>query len=162
MVQLQAQHSGKCLDIPVNDRRIIQSTYNNNLSQRWNLEWTPKGMLFKNGQNNQCLDVEYASGADGARIIYSSCHGGDNQLWRPIVVENKYELQSVHSGKCLDVIQADLAEEAKVMQYQCHGGNNQLWKWLPVLPLFQKAGLLFPMKLFRKQLYSRTRIFLSK
>lgn len=50
-----------------------------------------------------CLDVEGASAAPGARVLFWSCHGGDNQRWIPEgdLGADWVRFRAKHSGLCL-------------------------------------------------------------
>jgi Ricin-type beta-trefoil lectin domain len=75
------------------------------------------------------LDVRGDSLSAGAPIQQFGWHGGNNQLWEIIPVEDPYvRIQSKRSGLCLDVADASQADGAPVNQYPWHGGHNQQWK----------------------------------
>lgn len=82
--------------------------------------------------SGKCLDVEWASDDDGARLIQWGCHGGDNQRFRVTELDGGYhQITARHSGKCLDVTGASAADGAQIIQYGCHGGPNQQFLLIP-------------------------------
>jgi hypothetical protein len=84
--------------------------------------------------SNKCLDVNGASGSDGANVIQHACHGGNNQKWRlePVnTVGNYYRILANHSGKALDVAGVSTATGANVHQWEWWMGDNQLWELIP-------------------------------
>lgn len=76
--------------------------------------------------SGKCLDVEWASSADGARLIQWDCHGGNNQRFQFDDLGNGFHrIRAYHSDKCLDVTGASADDGAQIIQYVCHGGTNQ-------------------------------------
>ncbi|MFC8042005.1 RICIN domain-containing protein [Nocardia sp. NPDC057353] len=98
-------------------------------------------------KNGQCLDVNNASGADGARVQTFWCHGGPSQLWffetttDPTVVcgpgmfcDNvRTVIRARHSGKCLDAWNPNPSRTnlpkrgAALQQWTCLNNVNQFW-----------------------------------
>ncbi|WP_175439315.1 RICIN domain-containing protein [Streptomyces vilmorinianum] len=80
--------------------------------------------------SDKCLDVAWASPADGANVIQWGCSGQGNQQWRLIPQgDGMYQIVARHSRKCLDVEQAGVHSGANVIQWGCWGGTNQLWSF---------------------------------
>ncbi len=95
----------------------------------------------------KCLDVNGASGADGAIVQTFDCHGGPSQLWFAEFVTDPYVqcqpmtfcdnariiVRARHSGKCLDAHNPgpSLANRPKqgaiLQQWRCHNNLNQFW-----------------------------------
>jgi hypothetical protein len=95
----------------------------------------------------KCLDVNNASGADGARVQTFDCHGGPSQLWFTESVTDPYVtcqpmtfcdnvrtiIRARHSGKCLDAWNPgpSLANRPKqgaaLQQWTCFNNVNQFW-----------------------------------
>ena len=74
------------------------------------------------------LDVAGASTADGAPVIQWDWHGGDNQLFEILPLEDGHvRLQARHSQKVLDVAGASAENGAPIIQWDWHGGDNQRW-----------------------------------
>ncbi len=82
----------------------------------------------------RCLDVDGASGRDGARVQQWTCNGGDNQRWSlrggPVA---GWALVNAGSGRCLDRAVmatglAGLTMGASFGQRACDGSPGQLWQ----------------------------------
>ena len=96
--------------------------------------WTTGTNQLIAKHSNKCLDVDGASGGDGANVHQWGCHGGNNQKWRlePVFTTgNYYRILAHHSGKALDVSGVSTATGANVHQWEWWMGNNQLWELIP-------------------------------
>src|SRR5205823_181750 len=89
--------------------------------------------------SGKVLDVSGGSQADGAMIIQYHFHGGANQLWYIIPVDEMvngqrpYQIVSVNnSSKLIDVNRGSTEDGAKIQQWTDNGRANQLWFLLPV------------------------------
>ncbi|MDQ3477386.1 MAG: RICIN domain-containing protein [Actinomycetota bacterium] len=131
--------SGKCLEAvggriigdgieltAADDGAYIQQwTCNRGVTQAFVLEpvaIAPLGQYFRllNQNSGKCLDVEYASTADGAVVQQLTCTGADNQTFsRGAQPGGGYRLVAKHSGKCLDVGSGSTADGANVVQATC-------------------------------------------
>jgi endo-1,4-beta-xylanase len=80
----------------------------------------PTGNRLRNEASGRCLDVEGASGANGAPTIIWDCHSDANQQF----TQNGHSLQVL--GKCLDV-PAGAAAGTRVRIWDCGGATNQQW-----------------------------------
>ncbi|MFI2431740.1 RICIN domain-containing protein [Streptomyces sp. NPDC018693] len=93
--------------------------------------FTTKLMVNHSGK---CLDVAYASIANGAWVQQWGCYNAPgNQTWHFDTVgdslnDGYYYVRASHSGKCLDVKGGSVANGATVQQWTCHGGTNQQWR----------------------------------
>jgi hypothetical protein len=85
--------------------------------------------------SGMCLDVAYASTADGANVVQGTCWNGANQRWTTRPVGNGfYNIVAGHSGKCLDLVRnssgnPSTAHAANVVQRTCSGGTSQQWRF---------------------------------
>lgn len=95
----------------------------------------------------KCLDVNGASGDDGAIVQTFDCHGGPSQLWFTEMVTDPYAhcqpntfcdnarmvIRARHSGKCLDAANPGPSLEnrprqgAILQQWTCFSNLNQFW-----------------------------------
>jgi len=95
----------------------------------------------------KCLDVNNASGADGAIVQTFACHGGPSQRWFVVMVNDPYvqcrpmtfcdnarmTIRARHSGKCLDAgnpgpsLQNRPKQGAILQQWTCLNNLNQFW-----------------------------------
>ena len=83
---------------------------------------SPLGQYFRlvNQNSGKCLDVEFASAADGASLQQWSCTGGDNQTFSRVAQPGGgYRLAAKHSAKCLDVAYSSTADGASIVQAPC-------------------------------------------
>jgi endo-1,4-beta-xylanase len=87
-------------------------------------------LTIKNKNSGKCLDVNGASGADGASIIQYTCNGQSNQRWIATPASEGFStLKSLHSGKCLDLSNNDVnGLGTPLQQYTCWGGTNQQFR----------------------------------
>jgi hypothetical protein len=74
------------------------------------------------------VDIEGASGVDGARAVISQGSGKLNQVFhiKPLG-GGEYSIASKSSGKMLDVFAASTQDGAPVIQFVANGGANQRW-----------------------------------
>ena len=72
-----------------------------------------------------CIDLPYASTADGTRPQLWTCDGGDAQKWT--FREDDATIRI--AGKCLDVAGGVAAEGTAVQIANCNGSNAQKWDW---------------------------------
>lgn len=82
-----ARHSLHCLDSHINKvaARVRQGFCRTNITtnQRWWFRPSGKDVWeIVSKDSGNCLDVAWDDKANGARIVHSSCWGGDNQRWR--------------------------------------------------------------------------------
>jgi hypothetical protein len=114
-------HTGMVIDVPGNspdpETQLALWPSNDGDNQRFELRDAGGGYYrivtrqsyYRSGEGGLlCLDVEGASTRALARIVQYPCHGGDNQLWRPIPMSNgTYGLQAKHSSRYLGYAHTD-------------------------------------------------------
>jgi endoglucanase len=103
--------------------------------------------LIKVRHAGKCLDVNNASGDDGAIVQTFACHGGPSQRWYMVMVTDPYArcapmtfcdnarmtIRARHSGKCLDAhnpgpsLQNRPKQGTKLQQWTCLNNLNQFW-----------------------------------
>ncbi|MEV6558487.1 RICIN domain-containing protein [Nocardia sp. NPDC051756] len=103
--------------------------------------------LIKVRHAGKCLDVNGASGSDGAIVQTYDCYGGPSQRWYIESVTDPYvrcqpmtfcdnartTIRARHTGKCLDAANAapSLANRpkqgARLQQWTCLNNLNQFW-----------------------------------
>jgi hypothetical protein len=135
---LQAQHSGKVLDVLGGSVspgvQVVQWNYHGGANQLFRVFGSP----IKPAHADLVLDVVQALQGNGAPVIQFSLHGKPNQLFRVELVFNApdgqpgetgtlYRIVAEHSGKVFDIEGASLANGAPVIQWDWHGGPNQLF-----------------------------------
>ncbi|MGE5451696.1 MAG: RICIN domain-containing protein [Acidobacteriota bacterium] len=77
-------------------------------------------------QNGKCVDVAWASTADGANIAQVTCSGNNAQQFDVTDVGGGwYQLINVNSGKAIDVASASIADGANVQQWTSNGSGAQ-------------------------------------
>ena len=85
--------------------------------------------------SEKALDVSDGRTDNGAPIIQYDYHGGANQHWRLIPINNNgdiFKIISQHSGKVLDVSDGRTDNSAPIIQYDYHGEANQHWRLIPI------------------------------
>lgn len=86
------------------------------------------GSELKALHSGKCMDVYFASTADGAIVHQYACTGGSNQRF---TLESqgggKYRLKANHSGKCLAVTGGSSSEGAQLEQRSCNASNAQMF-----------------------------------
>lgn len=77
-------------------------------------------------QSGKCMDVAWASTADGANIAQVSCNGNDAQKFDVTDMgEGRYKLLNINSRKAVDVAGASKADGANVQQWSDNGSSAQ-------------------------------------
>ncbi|MEU1783394.1 MULTISPECIES: RICIN domain-containing protein [Streptomyces] len=140
-VQLQAQHSGKCLTIEKSSLRngaeATQAQCADGLDNQLfdvvsvgnaTFELRPK-------HSGKCLEVENAGTDIRANVQQWWCAELPHQHWRLVMVDvakELYELHPAHAlNRCLDVQGGNLDDGANIMLWYCNGTAGQRWKLLP-------------------------------
>ncbi|MFI0909109.1 RICIN domain-containing protein [Streptomyces abikoensis] len=140
-VQLQAQHSGKCLTIEKSSLRngaeAMQAQCADGLDNQLfdvvsvgnaTFELRPK-------HSGKCLEVENAGTDIRANVQQWWCAELPHQRWRLVMVDvakELYELHPAHAlNRCLDVQGGNLDDGANIMLWYCNGTAGQRWKLLP-------------------------------
>ncbi|MFG2041463.1 RICIN domain-containing protein [Dactylosporangium sp. NPDC048998] len=131
---MRPDHSGLCLQANPGDggNASQQPCDGNNRT----MLWVPQAMNgsqdtfeFINAADNRCLDVNGASKDNGAELVIWDCHGGANQLWRPVRDGDGYRLVSLNSGRCIGIDSGNPAPGAVARQWDCDGSTNQRWQF---------------------------------
>ena len=147
-LQIQAAHSGKCLDVAYasyqHGANVVQAYCVNGRNQQWFL-WRDANdrryFAIKARHSHMCLDVAHMSTGHGADVVQGNCWGGHNQQWKFVKEDDiynltawepfagpRYRIVARHSQKCLDVAHASVAHGADVVQGTCwNPGYNQRW-----------------------------------
>lgn len=111
----------------LNWTEITTGTEGNKFSQHWWITRKASGRYrFLNGNAGRCLNMGYASTANGAKAILYDCTDTANneELHAVQVGTGVYELRFGHSGKCLE---AGSAVGRVVTQSDCRGDSRQRW-----------------------------------
>lgn len=136
-----ARHSNKCMSLSANE------VANGTAILQWDCSPSPNpadGQVFTrvpmgNGEyqlkinsTGKCVDVAWASTANGAYLQQYDCLGPNqaNQLWRviPIAGQPPYvAFQAKHSNLCADVLGQGTGNGVRVGQWECWWGGNQQW-----------------------------------
>ncbi|MEV0006287.1 RICIN domain-containing protein [Micromonospora sp. NPDC050980] len=124
--------SGRCVGVVGDDpegARAALADCTGGPEQQWVV--TPVAAevyLLVNAASGKCLDVNAASGDDGADLLQWSCNGQTNQQWKlnptgagPVL------LVAVHSGKCAQVDDAGTEAGRTLEQAPCTGAAEQQW-----------------------------------
>lgn len=76
--------------------------------------------------SGKCVDVAYASTADGANVAQVSCNGNDAQVFDVIDTGGGwYRMINYNSGKAIDVAGGSTADNANVQQWTDNGTGAQ-------------------------------------
>jgi len=77
--------------------------------------------------SGRCVDLPWASQANGTQPVLWDCNGGGNQQWATTAGG---ELK-VYGNKCLDAYNNQTSPGTKVEIWDCNGGANQQWRLNP-------------------------------
>jgi hypothetical protein len=136
-VQLQVEHSAKCLTIEggkIGDADAVQSNCKDGLdNQLFELRSAASGSLEVRAKHSgKCL---MASGATDWDVAQIWCFGESSQHWRVMLVEvgkGLYELRPVNAVEfCMNVLDGSYVEGARVDIRTCIGIPSQRWRMLP-------------------------------
>ncbi len=110
--------SGRCIEIEPNEDSVQLWECNSELRQRFRFEANDDGYFsLVNVDSNRCVDVEWATKDDGAKIIQYPCTGDENQQWQVEKLgKGVVRLLARHSGKVMDTWQGT------------ENGTN-VWQW---------------------------------
>ncbi|MDR3478864.1 MAG: ricin-type beta-trefoil lectin domain protein [Gammaproteobacteria bacterium] len=142
-VNIVAQNSQKCLDIPTSSMtdgaQVSQMTCKGKPTEVWKVvAVTPTQYQIISNNTGMCLDLDGASSKNGAFMQQSACAGihRKNQIWQLVPITNGYQVISASSGKCLDVTNRSTADNTPIQQWDCNsnGQDNQTWKLTAVEP----------------------------
>jgi tetratricopeptide (TPR) repeat protein len=90
--------------------------------------------------SDKVLDIQDGTQEDGTAIIQYHYHGGPNQQWELVPVEENYfKIVSCLNGKALDVWNHNSEDGAEVVLHRYLGGANQHWQ----LVLIDSASFTF-------------------
>ncbi|MEU8581336.1 RICIN domain-containing protein [Streptomyces abikoensis] len=143
-VQLQLQHSGKCLTIPGGSLRngvnAVQSTCADGAeNQVFDLVSVGSATFeLRAKHSGKCLDVENSGVKPGTAVQQWWCVDQPQQRWRMVmvdVVNELYELRPAHAldqNRCLDIASASKDDDAKAQLWYCNGTAAQRWRIQPV------------------------------
>jgi hypothetical protein len=148
--QLQARHSGKCLDVAGN------STLNLATMQQWSCNPVPQpNQLWTvvatgsgtyrivSANSAKCLDIAGASTANGALVQQYDCNittYQTNQVFNIVASPTAgfYRIYAANNPsptitRCLDVASSSTSNGAAVQQWDCapYWGTNQDWTFVP-------------------------------
>lgn len=115
--------------LDVRDGRVNRPAYMWEIDPPSNRQiWQWRGDSIVNQHSGMCLDVSNANTNNGARVIQHTCHGGNNQKWKPV----GNTLRPFHAPtKCLDVV-GGTKNGSRLVSHECHGGNNQNFREIRV------------------------------
>ncbi|MEK5239403.1 RICIN domain-containing protein [Paenibacillus sp. FSL L8-0470] len=81
-----------------------------------------------NKNSNQVADVKESSTVQQANIYQWPYHGGSNQLWMFVPLNNGYyAIVNKNSGQVADVEKYSMQSGANIYQHSWHGESNQQW-----------------------------------
>ncbi|MFC5253287.1 RICIN domain-containing protein [Streptomyces nigrescens] len=125
--------SGKCLDIPKWDEKLIIWDCKNddeidNLTQKFDVP----SQAVKN-EDGQCLETVGGKNDNGTTVRAAACNGSNAQRWSHITGPDETVKMEV-LGKCLNIQGEGKGDGTPVILYDCTGGGwNELWK-TPIWP----------------------------
>ncbi|MBO0921959.1 family 43 glycosylhydrolase [Cellulomonas sp. zg-ZUI222] len=131
-VRITNRASGKVMDVQAPNRDDLavvgQWTSNGQPWQRWQVVDAGGGYVtVRSVHSGKCLDVSGASGADGARLIQYTCHGGTNQQFSWRSGDGYEQLVTRNSGKCVGVVDGSTADGAALEQRTCTSAGTFQW-----------------------------------
>ncbi|MFE0460506.1 ricin-type beta-trefoil lectin domain protein [Kitasatospora sp. NPDC058965] len=85
----------------------------------------PSAGVLRGAASGRCLDVPFASQANGATPDIWDCNGGGNQQW---TVTGNGTVTVYGGAKCLDAYNNQTAPGTKIDIFDCTGGSNQQWR----------------------------------
>ncbi|MEU4209245.1 RICIN domain-containing protein [Streptomyces sp. NPDC026206] len=141
VVQLQAAHSGKCLDIDhaktENGVRARQWTCNGSDAQKWRMvPAADSSYELRSVPSGKCLEVENSDTKAGAAVQQWSCVNTKQMRWQVVLVDpvkKLHQLRPMHTeDRCLDIVDAKTDNGAKAQQWSCNQTDAQLWQIQPV------------------------------
>jgi galactose oxidase len=88
---------------------------------------TTKATVIMSKRSGKCVNIEGASGADGAAALQWRCDASPNGTFKLVPFSTHFRLVATHSGKCLAVSGGSTASGAAVVQAACSGVNSEQW-----------------------------------
>lgn len=136
--RLELQHSLKCVDVFAgsrdNDAKITQQTCTGLGGQLFEFRESPTQAGYYtivNSRSGRCLDVVGHSNP-GANVVQWDCHGGDNQLFKPIKkLRESFNLRVKGSELCLNLLGNDNTNGRILGTWTCDEGKNALFNFVP-------------------------------
>jgi galactose oxidase len=128
VVELVAQHSGKC--VGVSGAVATQQTCTGVAAQQWSFKAVTGGLQITSASTpSMCLNIAGASTTAGQAVAVSSCSaaGVPGEIWSTKAVGTSVNLIATHDQMCMDVSGNSTADGASVIQWTCNGQTNQLW-----------------------------------
>jgi hypothetical protein len=148
--QLQARHSGKCLDVAGNSTAnlVTMQQWSCNAVSQPNQLWTvlPTGAgtyRIVSANSAKCLDIAGASSANGALVQQYNCNVSayqTNQVFNiiPSPTAGFYRIYAANNPsptitRCFDVASSSTSNGAAVQQWDCgpYWNTNQDWTFVP-------------------------------
>ena len=132
--QIIAVGSRLCLELAQNYQqdgaRLLQGSCRDGTNE-WDVKEVGNNeVAIINRSNGRVLDVEGASGQDGANVQQWTWNQSGAQRWRLDTKPNgAYQIVNVGSDKCLDVEAHSKLPGGRITQYRCTGAENQLFRF---------------------------------
>ena len=133
VINLQAAHSGKCLNVSGNSTAAGATVGQYPCkappaiaqNEQWKLVPSGSNYQVKSVRSNLCL-ANGGSTSSGAGLIQSTCSTATSGLWALKPVGKVYQLVAKNSNLCLTVPNANQAD-VQTVQSTCGTALNQLW-----------------------------------
>lgn len=130
------RNSNKCVDVEgasnADGANVQQWGCHGGANQRFKFQGNATGALANgryklvSSNSGKCVDVAWASTADGANIAQVTCNGTNAQAFDLTATgSGYYKLINVNSGKAVDVAGASSADGANVQQWPDNGSGAQ-------------------------------------
>lgn len=135
--QIQAVHSGKCIDVAwastADGANIQQANCSGNAAQLFDVADMGSGWFrFTNVNSGKVLDVAGNSTAAGGNIQQWSNNGTGAQRFSVRDAGNgEFSIVGQNSGKCVDVAGALTSDGANIDQWWCASVANQRFRFYP-------------------------------
>ena len=123
--------SGKIMDLNNDDSKngtyVIQSTYEDMVSQQWQfLKLTDGSFNIINRLNGKAL-TSYSS-SNGSWVYQWDKKSDMAQRWRIELYNGSFKIINAYSNKALDLLNSSMKEDAPIGIWSFNGGDNQLWE----------------------------------
>jgi hypothetical protein len=89
----------------------------------WARDYGSGRFALRSALSAKCVQVAMASSTAGAPIRQANCSGAAHQLWRPVAVDNRFQLVSELSGFVIDVVGTESTSDGELLAQQAPDGR---------------------------------------
>ncbi|MFF4606843.1 RICIN domain-containing protein [Streptomyces sp. NPDC001339] len=140
VVQLQNEHSGKCLDIghPDADGSLTARQYacDGSDAQKWRVIPTANSSFeLRSKAGGKCLEVRKSNTAKGAEVWQWACNSGKHQRWQFQLIDSTkklFQLSPTHTeDRCVGIGNSSVEDGGRAIQWTCNQTTPGQWRILP-------------------------------